>query len=569
MRKLLVKIFNLVYIAAAVFAILSLCFEPLFKLSLDINIKNSDLVALVEKQNTDKGMIKREESSSNENFNVVEIVREIGDIETEEPLVVEIPAKVYFDFKNQEIIKNVIDENIEKLTLQLSKLLGPKMKTAIRTIAMGKAKNILSDQISLQIANYYKGEGTAPLAKEEDVNQIVENVYNLFNSSEETTTEALTAEIMGKRNYYVADPQPTSLEDLKADAYYYKVGDGTDEQYIRDRGEGDSFEDRTYYMVEFDTGVCSILKDLEGTEGFEKIDYDNIDSSSINNAMIGSLESMPGLTSTRYTLVADMTPEKFDAKAEDYYILDESNNYVLAEVYEEGKEYFIKEVIINNIDAAISGLMDFFFPSGETKEIIKRGEEPEPSSETPEEDTELDNKVQQLLKGLIKADVISAFADKTVTKYTPLICTGILVLFAFPWVWFALKTLIRTLRKRKCWCKFLVIFIFAFIQLILGAVITLGLRFGFTKILDVVAQRTTENAAVTNLVNLVRSCSIKIEFGCLMASYVYIGMAVTGIVYVIFAHRLKIDYKYDKKHAKKEKKAAKKAKRRANPELAK
>lgn len=562
MRKLLVRIFNLVYLAAAVFAILSLCFEPLFKLSLDVNIKNSDLVALVQTQNTNNGTENSGNNSSENENNTKKIIEQIGDIQTEEPLVIEIPAKVYFDFKNQEVLKDVINENIDHLTLQLSKLLGSKLKQAIKAFAISEAKTILNDQISRQIASYYTGEGSAPIAKQEDVNQIVDNVYALFESQEETTTADLTNTIMGQRTYSLAEPQPTSLDDLKDKAYYYKVGEGEEAEYIRDYGDEAEFVTRKYYTVEFDTGVCSILKDLEGTEGFENVDYDKIDGSSIESAMIESLESMPGLTDARYTLV-EMNLEKFEAKAEDYYIIDENENYVLATEYVEGKDYFTKEVIIKNVDDALAALMDSFFPGGSPKAIIKRGETPEL---TAEEESELEKKVQQMLKNLIKADTISEFAEKTVTQYTPLALTGILVIFAFPWVWFAVKTLIRTLRKRKCWCKFSVVFIFAFIQLILGAVVTLGLRFGFNKILEVVSSSVPDGAAP--IVNVLSSCRLKIQFGCLMASYVYIGMVVTGIVYAIIAHRIKIDYKYDKKHAKREKKAAKRAKRRANAELA-
>lgn len=554
MRKLLVRIFNLVYLAAAVFAILSLCFEPLFKLSLDINIKNSDLVALVEKEEPSKGMIKREGGSNEEEFDTKEIISKIGDIQTGEPLVIEVPAKVYFDFKNQEVIKNVINENIDNLTLQLSKLLGAKLKEAIKEVAISKAKDILNEQISNQIASYYTGEGNAPVAKQEDVDKIVNNVYSLFESQEETTTEDLSKAIMGERTYSLADPQPTSLEHLQAKAYYYKEG----EEYIRDYGDEEVFAAREYYTVEFGTGVCSILQDLEGTEGFEKVDYDKIDSSSIEEPMIESLKSIDGLTTSKYTEV-EMTQEKFDAKEETYYILNDRGEYEPATEYVPENHYFVEEVIINNIDDALAALMDSFFPGGSSKAIIKRGETPEPTTE--DEESELDKKVQQMLKDLIHADSISAFADRTVTQYTPLICTGILVLFAFPWVWFAVKTLIRTLRKRKCWCKFSVVFIFAFIQLILGAVVTLGLRFGLAKVLEVVSSKVPDNAAP--IVNVLSSCTLKIEFGCLMASYVYIGMVITGIVYAIIAHRVKVDYRYDKKLDKREKKAAKRAKKRA------
>lgn len=563
MRKLLVKIFNIVYIAAALFAILSLCFEPLFKLSLDINIQNSSLVALVDKSNepssASTGMIKRDASSADSNeeeSNIVEIIKRIGDVQTEEPLVIEIPSKVYFDFKNQSVLKEVIMENVDSLTLQLSQLLGTKLKTAIEGYAKDKAGEILGEQISNQIAQYYKGGGTAPVANQEDVDQIVENVYALFETNEKTTTSELTNTIMGK-NYSLADPQPTSLDDLKEKSYYLKDGD----KYIRDHGDAEEFDphDGQYYVVEYSTGVCTILQDLEGTEGFETIDYDNLDTSEIEKAMVDSLESMPGLTEASYIEV-EMNAEKFAAQADEYYVLDASGSYVLATEFDENAQYFVKEVIVKNVDDALAALLGTFLPS---KGLKKKGLSEE---EKAEEASELDKKVQQILKDLIHVDAITDFAQKTVTKYTPLILTGIFILFAFPWAFFAIKTLIRTLRRRKCWCKFLVVFIFAFIQLVLGAVITLGLRFGTAKVLDVVKEQTSSNPAAANAVSLLSSCKLKIAFGCLMASYVYIGMFVTSIVYVIIARRVKFDYKYDKKLEKREKKAAKRFKQRVKTE---
>ena len=538
MRKILVKILNLIYLAASVFAILSLCFEPFFKLQLEMSVKNETLVDIAKEQNKSNG------STSNE-YNIVEIIEKVGDIETTEPITIEVPAKIYFDIHNNESIYNAIMDNLDNVTLELSKILGPKLKAAIKTIAMEKATTTLDTQINLQIQQYYAGEeGTAPLAKKEDVDQIIDNVVNLFENQEETTVAELMETIMGeKSSYFEADPQPTSLEELQNGEYYYLDDNG---EYIRDFGNGASFVSRTggFYQCTYGVGVYSVLKDLEGTPGFEKIDYNHLDTSGIESSMVSALETMPGLTDKNYTEVP-MTYEKFEAKEHVYYIINSNGEYVEATSYDENETYYQEDVVINSLDDALAALLAAFVGDTSFRTAIKKEKVSETESE---KESKLNKEVQDILLKIVRAEQIKKIAGKTVGRRAPFACAAIFVMFIFPWAWFAIKTFIRTLRKRKCWCNFSVVFIFGFIQLLLGAVTTLAVRFGFPKVVEIVTKNLPSSLKTVG--SVLPSCSVKVEFGCLIASYVYLGMLVTCFIYLIFAHRTKIDFKYDKKHAK-------------------
>lgn len=568
MRKLLVKIFNLVYLAGAIFAILSLCFEPLFKLSLDLDIKQEDLKTLLE------STMGNEEPTENPQYRIkyrgevdvdlsekltpAYLAESLGDIKTEEPLKIEIPASVCFQPQNQEVIKEVIMQNVDDLALSISKLLGSKLKTAIKNVVKDTANDIITNSINQQIVDLY-GENSGKQANPADINEIVDNVYELFDSNENTSIDAVMDTISGKKTFTKVEEPLTGKLIEKTDTIYYVVDETAEDGYrpvnykLPEDCTDEFLPGVDYYTVSYSTGMFSILQDLEDENNPQV--YSSKDTEVIKEQMTEMLESQEGLTETNYNAVpaGTVTEADFAEENKTYYVLNgETGEYELATSFDPSATYYTKEVIIKNIDDALAYLLGNLPGSGSSSSPLKRGT-------TEDEESDLDKKIADMLKGFLHLDAVEELANKTVNRYTPLICTGILVLFAFPWVIFGLKTLIRTLRKKKCWTKFWFLLIFAFIQLVLGAVITLTLRFGLNKVLDVVA--TQIGGQASSIVNILNGSVLKLQFGCLMASYVYIAILITIIPYMIIAHRVKVEYKFDKRDAKRSKKEARRAKK--------
>ena len=415
------------------------------------------------------------------------------------------------------------------------------------------ANNIITDQINQQILGYFTGNpDEAPVVDEDKVNKIVDDVYALFDSNEETSVADLTNLIVGKKYDLVPkESQPTG-KIADSETNYYVKSETNENEYVKVVAEGEEEfnPDVDYYTLNKDDGVVGVLSDLQSKNaaGFENIDYDSIDTKDIENAMVDALQTMPGLTSSSYKVVEEQLDNEKIQNGK-YYIHtgegEEDDDYTLATNYEDGTVYYTKEVIINNPDQALISLIGLMLG------VQNENEGPADVMRSPlraSEDNaqaEIDKEVQTLIKMFINSDRIEELADKTVNQITPLVFTGIFALFVFPWALFGLVTFIRTLRRRKCWTKLWIITVLAFYQLILGAGVTLGVRFGLSKLVDLVAGSLTGKVAA--VANILHTCSLKVEFGCLMASYSYIGILLSGIIYLIITRGVKRDYKLNKK----------------------
>ena len=134
---------------------------------------------------------------------------------------------------------------------------------------------------------------------------------------------------------------------------------------------------------------------------------------------------------------------------------------------------------------------------------------------------------------------------------------GLVVLAALPWLLFALVTLIRTLRPKKCWTKVWIVFFFAFLELILGAVLTIGLKVAFPMLKPTLLGLIANGDST--FTSLLGGLNLSIQFGCYWASLVYIAMIPLTIIYMIIAHGPKKEFKEFKKQKKAEKLAKKAA----------
>lgn len=214
------------------------------------------------------------------------------------------------------------------------------------------------------------------------------------------------------------------------------------------------------------------------------------------------------------------------------------------------KEFGIcdEEGNILDVDAAMEsllcGLLDTLIkPDGEgggESKLVLRGEPTEEDIE--ETESELTVKVRQLIHKYIDDIDIPGY----VTQYGLYIFIVTMVLI-LPWAILALVSLIRTIR-RKCWVKTWYVFTFAFIQLILGVVLTVATANFLPKIADVLP--------LGDLNSVLSSLTLSVKTSSFIPSILYLVMIPFGIVYAIFAHKVKKQYKEEKRAKKAAKHAA-------------
>ena len=137
MRKLLTRLFNIIYLGAAAFALLGFCFEPFLRVSVDIDIKKDDFKTILDTtgfgdKNTDSSrstliyradteeLVEEKQDDILSVLSIDYIADQLGDIKTKEPIVIEIPSKVYFNPTNKEVVKNIIyEKDGEVLSLKI------------------------------------------------------------------------------------------------------------------------------------------------------------------------------------------------------------------------------------------------------------------------------------------------------------------------------------------------------------------------------------------------------------------------------------------------------------------
>lgn len=189
------------------------------------------------------------------------------------------------------------------------------------------------------------------------------------------------------------------------------------------------------------------------------------------------------------------------------------------------------------MESLLCGLLDQLIkPDGEGEgegesKLVLRGE---PTKEDVEEtESELTIKVRQLIHKYVDDINIPGY----VTDYGLYIFIATMFLI-LPWAILALVSFIRTLR-RKCWVKSWYVFTFASIQLILGVVLTVATTNFLPKIASVLP--------LGSLNEVLNSLTLSVKTSSFIPSILYLAMIPFTIVYVIFAHKVKKNYKAEKR----------------------
>lgn len=612
MRKLIVRLFNLLYIAAAGVAIYALCTRPIFKGTVHAHFtkeKMGDIITTVfkiEDNNSEESeedrLVYRDSSPKISDYVNKEKIQNYFPNGYDLVIPVEIPVKSAFDFQNTKLLDDLIQNNLYKVVDNVVDSVTGPLHSLFRDIVQGFAVDTLAAEINKQIAEKFPG---ADEATAEEVQAVFDNVYSLLDGDEPVSVDDLASTILhGKDDgnggttggvldiinsrggkYVPYETQPTE-EEVEADrtnegdeckyyvqviTYVHNTNEYKDTETYYEKTSGDTFtafdpqpgaeevnadKDAEEALWTYYVQNKSYIHNTEAYDSsvtyYEKQPYtsEDIDENKITDEMVKSLEGVDGLVSkvpdepwnpqpSQEEVEADIALE--DQSARQYYILDGNGDPVLPTAYDSSATYWKIKKVVNDIDSAMDALISGFLGgnSGEgDSRAITRAEDAQLQSNAESEDS-LKESIKAYLMKLIPTNVSESSGQ--IGEKAPYILLAVVVLFALPWGWFALVTLFRTLRKNKCWTRPGIVIWGALLQVILGVVLTYGTKFAWPYI----ASR------VEALKEYANSIDFDLRTGCLIPSFIWLGIAVSAIPYWIIRRPLKTRYKLIKRSDKK------------------
>ena len=596
---ILVRLFNLVYIAAAGISIYALCTRPILNSNVHVHLTKEQIGGVLS-----KAFGGSSESSESEERLVYRETRkkEVKDFITKEKvegyfpngydvdLPLQITAKQAFAINNKQLIDDLIQINLGKIVDNVYNSLQKPIENLFKTIVQEFAVDTLSEEINKQIAEYFP-DG-AP-ATEEEVQKVFDNVYSLLDGDEPVTVDQLADTILhgkdgdnsgvldiinSRGSKYVAwDPQPTE-EEVTADL---SAAEGEEQYYVKVDGykhNTSEYKDTTTYYAQTSPDVfeaCDpqptqeeVEADRNAEEGHEiffvyspsyvhnenpydasvtyykKTPYtsEDIDDQKIADMMTDSLESVEGLV-TKVPHICDPQPTQEEVEADIakenendriYYVLNENGDPVLPTEYNSSAVYYTVEKVVNDLETAMTALIDSFLNGGGNQNrAVVRAEDALESSNEPKSISE---NIKAYLYNMIPENVSAKLG--VVGEKAPFILLAIIAIFALPWAWFALVTFVRTLRGTKCWTRPMIVLFWCFPQLIFG----IGLTYGMNYIFPFLAEK------VTALQDYAEAFNFNIRTGCLIPSFVYLGVAAMTLVYWVIRRPMKVQYKYESRY---------------------
>ena len=612
MRKLLVKLINLLYIAAAGVAIYALCTRPIFKATIHAHLTQDQMGAILTKafssgDSSESSESSEEESRAAQRVSTPQMSDYINkdNVATYFPngydlvIPVEIPAKSAFELHNTKLLDELLQNNLYKVVDNIVDSIADPIQRLFKDIVKGFAVDALKEEINKQIAEKFPDGAEA---SEEEIQAVFDNVYSLLEEGESVSVDDLASTILhgkddgnggttggvldiinSRGSKYVAfDPQPTE-EEVEADrtaegdeckyyvavvSYAHNEKEYSETETYFEKLAADSFapfdpqpsaeeveadraveeESWTYYVqsVEY-------VHNTEAYDGsvtyFDKQPYTNsdIDEDKITEEMVNSLESIDGLV-TKVPVLCDPQPSQEEVEADIakenekdriYYILDGENNPVLPTEYSSSATYYTVNKVVNDVDSALDALIESFLGgsgSGNSRAIMRDGEQ----LQSAESESSLKEAIKAYLYKMIPQNISDS--SGAVATYAPYALLALVVLFALPWAWFALVTLLRTLRRDKCWTRLGIVIWGALLQVILGILLTYGGRYLWPYL----ASKVDALKEYANAINF------DVRTGCLIPSFVWLGIVVSAIPYWMLRRPLKYRAKVIRKNKKHE-----------------
>ena len=443
------------------------------------------------------------------------------------PVTLKVEAKYAYDLKNKEIIKTLLKENIYTTIDSTINKVTPPLRALIKSLAADYAKDVLRVEVADTISKYFEGDNA--VVSEEQIDALFDTIYDHVDGKETTVTELANA-ILGK------DKDGNPIE-------------GTSLISILDEMKAKS-EDP-------ESGVTA-------KEG-ETYDPSKISSENIADQMVIALQDVPGLVEpTGKYVLCDPAPTEDKVneaiksdKEPNYYFKTGEDTYTRVTAWDPAAtEYYKEEMKINDVNQALSEMINAFVPgssseesseeSEESKAVLrKRAAETEESGDA-DSSEEADEKLRQSLTEYIYSVLqLESFENATakVDPYVGYILLGVIVLFALPWAFFAVQTLLRTLRKDKCWARGGGILWWTWITLIFGILLTYGLKY----IMPIVENKVPDAKPYLEML------TINARTGCLIPSFVFCAFVVMLIPYKILVSPLKRSYKLERRYRRKHK----------------
>ena len=509
MRKIIVRIFNLVFLVAAAMSIVSFLTKPLVSLKVSVSIPATQVTSMIpaEEETPSKSHIYREDPAPADDYDLAELLTEenlqkagIDDLAlTFDINITPDNAKTYFDLQNNySILAKAVDEFIANFIDDAYQYFSDIMVAVTKIVA----KEVISDQVKDQIRDQLEKSGAGGDAEnifatsgcEEKVDQLVDKVVDKF----------------AEGNVPISDLAATITDDEQC-------------------------------------GVKGILTSLKESNvpGFEEVDVNMVKAEDIQGPMTDALKAVPGLVEERTKLDANGNP-----------VLDADGNEV--------KELIVTDIttaLITIIENASGIASDTASEGGEKIENSEVSDEKQENLEEPakksvrtimrdesapaetSKEEELKEKVTKFIKSLIPFDIDNI--DYSAGGVMPYILLGVILLGIFPWALFALVTVIRTIRKKKCWTKPWIVFALGFVQLILGVVITLVFKYGTPMIM-----KFAGSAIPAEYEPLLGGLNVAFQTAAFVPSIIYLAMIPVTIVYMIFAHGVKKEFKQFKRDKK-------------------
>ena len=516
---------------------------------------------------------------------------------------VEIKASQAFDLKNTKLLDDLIQINLGTIVDNVYNSVINPLTLMFRDIVEGFAVDTLRDEINKQIAQYFPDGNPAT---EEEVQQIFDNVYALMENDEPVTVEQLADTILGngdttgvldiinkRGSKYIAYPAPVeedygtheeyqaaldeyvatieadrTVEEKENQKYFIRHENVEYQHNTQPYSSETAYFDKDGNLLDPQPNEAAISADIEsaegegqyfvgvikytythntepydsGTEYYESVPYtnDDIDNDKIANQMAQALEGVDGLV-TKTPVLCNPQPtqaqvEEDLAKEESeriYYVLDGSGNPVLPNAYDAEATYYTINKVVNDVETAMAALIDSFLNGGSSggKAIVRAEEAKLDSSK---EGKSISENIRDYLYNLIPSNVSEKAG--TVGEKAPYILLALIAIFALPWLWFAIVTIIRTIRRDKFWTRPMIVLFWASPQVIFGLLLTYGSK----RIIPYLMEHFEA------LQEYAESFNFDIRTGCLIPSFVYLGVLAMTIVYWIIRRPIKIQYKMER-----------------------
>lgn len=608
-RKLVTRIMNIGFLAGSAVAIAGIVTQPVLSVGVEIAIPGDMISDLVKKnlpggdsaeggetQNGDSGEqtkayhpnTKRDGGASSSDFLAMLDKVNLAGVFDGLTLTPTIELPSLFEFLKIEkeeqplLIKTVVngaidktlDTSISTLVTGFNRLVPEVAKVAAKEMALGPA-------IKDQIAGVMKLESDNPevAAKfamvEEKVDALVDNVWNTLTvpkeNGEPTTVDDVMDTVEESINEVFSTLAEAGVEGFSADQKFDEeslkdIKDGMSEMLqevglANEQGEIQDMNSALAMMLQMLSEGMGGNTDGGGTHNDEphSIESQKIKLDVVRNVHLDMIDQVGYVVwdavefaSSYIVTVNDEEKTVEDNKISGTDLLNVGDNtFSIVAVpgntdrYENSYPY---EFIIN-VDS--TGAVTLVFndqPKEQEKAIVSRVTRDGAQEQGQDQDIEklVRDFVDPLIAKLpldsvtnINLDEMIGIANMTMYAYL-----GLCLLASLPWLLFFIFTLVRTLRKRKCWAKPWFVFVFAFLELILGAGLYFGLKYGLTFALDKFGGMIP---IPEEYAGLLAGISISFKMHCLWAGIVYLAMIPYTIVYMVFAHGAKKEYKIWKK----------------------